>query len=320
MVAVASVKGQCSRSVVAAFIVLAILAGPASNAVFLFSFFALHWQTAAGEGISYFMAGLALLLLGVVRRQPMLSAGQWSALLLLLLPQWLLTILTATYIGHFPWLHATRPGTEFLLSLAAPLWLGLLTALQLVQVEVPRAAIGASIAGIGAACLVIPLDAYGLKPNQIPVLLVQVLLNILAVSTWAHAVPRLAGVGALAAAGSFLLLCALGNCGLWLFFERNSWEMWEWSGAAVAALLIQTALAAGIWWLWFWLLQRMTLAAFGMRPLAGWTATMIPGLLAFGFMSWRLDVALAISTAAIVVALGARVAEEQPVALGLGAS
>jgi hypothetical protein len=38
----------------------------------------------------------------------------------------------------------------------------------------------------------------------------------------------------------------------------------------------------------------------------------------FGFMSWRIDVALAIAVAAIVVALRARVADEQPLALGLG--
>jgi hypothetical protein len=36
-----------------------------------------------------------------------------------------------------------------------------------------------------------------------------------------------------------------------------------------------------------------------------------------GFAEWRMDVAVAIAVAAIVVALRARTAEEQPTALGL---
>jgi hypothetical protein len=63
----------------------------------------------------------------------------------------------------------------------------------------------------------------------------------------------------------------------------------------------------------------VTLGAFGMRALAAWLAAVIPGLAAFGFRDWRADAAVVIALGAVVVALRARVAEEQPVALGLGA-
>ena len=43
-----------------------------------------------------------------------------------------------------------------------------------------------------------------------------------------------------------------------------------------------------------------------------------PGFVMGGFTQWRVDLALAIAVGAIVVALRARVADEQPLALGLG--
>jgi hypothetical protein len=64
----------------------------------------------------------------------------------------------------------------------------------------------------------------------------------------------------------------------------------------------------------------MTLAAFSMGSLAMWSAATIPGVVLFAFMSWRVDLAGVIALSALVLALRARVAEEQPVALGLGAS
>ena len=310
-------REQPSRGVVAAFVALAVLAGPASS--YLFLLFALHWQTHAGEAISYLIAGFGLLLLSLVRRQPMLGAGEWVALLALLFPQWLLMILAAPYVGYLPWLHATPAGATLLLTIAAPLWLGLLSALELVREPVPRNAIGAGIAGVGTVFLVVPLEDLSIRPNQIPVLLMQMLLNILAVWTWVYAARRLRKTSATAAAGSFLLLCALGNWGVWLIFERATMQPLEWSNTTAAALLQDAVVAGCLWWLWFCLLQRMTLAAFAMRPLAMWAAAIVPGHALFGLMNWRIDAALAIAVGAIVVALLARVAEEQPVALGLGA-
>jgi hypothetical protein len=261
------------------------------------------------------VAGLVLLLAGV-RRRSGLGATPWLVLLLLLVPQWLELLLTPPYLRAIPGLHATGWGVGYLLSLAAPLWLALLAALEWVKFEVPRAVVGAGIAGIGAAYLVIPVEATSVAADQVLVLVLQVVLNIAVVFTWAYAVPRLAGVGTLALAGAFLLLSALGDAGFSLLFERSAWQPVDWRSAALP-LLIEAVVVAASCWLWFWLLQRMALVAFSMHPLAAWTAAMLPGFAFAGFTQWRIDAALAMAVGAIVVGLRARVAKEQPVALGL---
>lgn len=306
-------------AVLVAFAALAILAGPISSYAYPLFFSAMHWQPLAGGALSSAFAGIVLLLLSITRRQPRLRARQWLALLVLLLPQWIALPLTAPYIRSIPWLHGTGWGVAFLLSLAAPLWLALLSALQLVSVEVPRVVIAAAIAGIGAVSLTLPLDAFLVAPNQAPMLLLQLSLSISVVFTWSYAAPRLASAGTLATAGSFLMITALGNAGFWILFERGSVRQLDWREVALP-MLVEAVVVACSWCLWFWLLQRMTLAAFSMRPLAIWTATMLPGFVLFGFLSWRIDIALAIAVVAIVVALRARSEEEQPIALGLRSS
>jgi hypothetical protein len=188
--------------------------------------------------------------------------------------------------------------------------------MEWISVEVPRAAIGAAIAGIGAVYLVIPADSYKLAWNQTPVLVIQLLLSIAVVWSWAYAAPRLADAGTSIVAASFLFLNALGSAGFSLLYERSAWQPVDWGGVRVP-LLMEAAVVACSCWLWFWLLERMALAAFSMRALAVWTAALIPGFVMFGFLQWREDAALAIALAAIAVALRARVAEEQPTALGL---
>ena len=110
--------------------------------------------------------------------------------LALLVPQWLLSLLAPPFVRSLPWLHQTGWGVAFLLSLAAPLWLALLSALQLAEVEVPRKLAGAAIAGIAAVCLVIPTDAFRVAANQAPVLALQILLSIIVVFTWAYSAPK----------------------------------------------------------------------------------------------------------------------------------
>ncbi len=143
--------------------------------------------TVRGERL---LAGAVLLLVGVARRRRMLDARQWLVLLVLLFPQWLASPLTAPALRSFPWLHETGWGVAFLLTLAAPLWLALLSALQVVSVQVPRAVVGATIAGIAAVCLVVPTEAYAVAPKQMPVLVLQLVLTILTVFTWTYAAPR----------------------------------------------------------------------------------------------------------------------------------
>jgi hypothetical protein len=312
-----SVSAAPSGRVVAAFIALAVLAGPVSTFAFTPFASSVQWQTTLGSALSSVLAGTGLLLICVARKRRMLHAKEWLVLLVLLMPQWLAALLTAPIVRSFPWLHETRWGLAFLLTLAAPLSLALLSALQIVSVQVPRAVVGATIAGIAAVCLVIPTDAYAIDPKQTPALVLQLLLNILIVFTWTYAAPRLAGVSALAAAGSYLLLSALGNAGLSLLFERSARQPIEWQEQAIP-LLLQAAVIACLWVLWFWLLERMTLAAFGMRALAMWTASILPGFALPAFFSGRVDVALVIAVGAIVIALRARVTDERPTALGLG--
>ncbi len=300
--------------VVAGFVALALLDGPVSGYSGSASYAAVNFQTLAGGGVIGIVAGL--LLLTVASRQTGLGKTQWLALLLLLVPQWLELLLAPPHLRAISGLHATGWGVGLLLGLGAPLWLALLAALEWVKFEVPRAVVGAGIAGVGAAYLVIPVAATNVVANQVLVLALQVVLNIAVVFAWAYAVPRLAGAGAVASAGGFLLLSGLGDAGLSLVFERSAWRPVDWRGAALPLLIVAVVMAVSCW-LWFWLLRRMALAAFSMHPLAAWTAAMLPGFAYAGFMQWRIDAALVMAVAAIVVALRARMAEEQPVALGL---
>lgn len=314
-------KSASQSRVLAAFLFLAILAGPATS--FLASPLGLGGQylspplLAAGSAL----AGLALLALALIRREQLPSGAALLALLALYLPPVLEGLLSPPtirpvldHLAHA--LHETPWGVPFFLSLAAPLWLALLSALQLVRDEVPRAVAGAAIAGIGAACLITPSGAYSISLNQLPVAALHLLLAVLAVLSWSYARPRLAASGACATAGCFLLLTALGQAALVPLLSHDSPAPLSLYEAAIP-LLFTAALSAASWLLWFWLLQHLSLAAFGMRALAAWTAAILPGFAMYGFLSWRVDLAVLIAVAALVVALRARPADEQPLALGL---
>jgi hypothetical protein len=257
-----------------------------------------------------------MLSISLARRERMLKGKQWLALVVLLLPQCLALVLNPSLGRSIPWLRDTSWGVALLLSVAAPLWLGLLSALELIPLEVPRLMAGAGIAGVGAVCLTIPVYAYRVFPNQAVALMVHLVVNILVVFTWTYARPRLVGAGTLAVAGWFLLLSALRDAGFGLLSRQGSWTPADWREIAVPPL-VEVVVSACLWSLWFWLLERMTLAAFSMGSLAMWTASMLPGFVRFGFISWRIDLALVISVSAIVVSLRARIADEQPMVLGL---
>jgi len=302
--------------IVLGFIALALLNGAVSRDTFSPFAAAMHWQILAGGALTSLLAAIVLLLASAARRQRLLTTREWLVLLLLLLPQWVTVLLGPSYIESIPWLHATRWGVAFLLMLAAPLWLGLLSALRLVQIEVPRAVAAAGIAGIGAVCLVVPMEAYGVAANEVPMLLMHLQLSIAIVFNWAYASPQLASVGALAAAGSFLLLEAMGGAALSLLLERHAWQPIDWH-AIVFPLLVQTVVVGASLWLWFWLLQRMSPPAFCMHPLAAWAASMLPGFAIYGLRDWRVDAAVALAVVSLTVALQARVVDEQPLRLSL---
>jgi hypothetical protein len=303
--------------VIWAFVALAVVAGPVRTLAYNTFGFVWVWPAPGGGVATALLAGFVLLLIGLARRERMLAGKQVLALAVLLLPQCAAVVLNPPLGMTTPWLRDTPWGAAFLLSVAAPLWLGLLSALDLIPVEVPRVTVGAGIAGVGAICLTIPTDAYRVAPHQTVALMIHLLVGILVVLTWAYARPILAGAGIFATAGSFLVLSALRDAGLGLLTRQRPWTPPDWRAAAVP-LLVEAMVSAVLWSLWFWLLERMTLAAFSMGSLAMWTAGIIPGFVLFGFRNWRVNVALAIAVGAIVVALRARVVDEQPTALGLG--
>jgi hypothetical protein len=309
-------SGRSRKRVYLAFVSLAVFAGPLAGYLAGTLLPANGLGPFTGVGLSSAVAGTVLIALSVSHRQRILGGRQWLALLLLLIPQWC-SIALSPLITPLPWLHGVRWGASLLLSLAAPLWLALLSALELIQVEVPRSIVGAAIAGIGAVCLVVPVDAYSVTWNQVPMLVLQTLLGIAAVATWVFARDRLDGAPPECAAGCYLLLSAVSNAAFAVLYERELWQSLEWR-QLIAPLALQAVVVACSWVLWFWLLQRVTLGAFGMRALAAWLAAVIPGFAMFGFLEWRADAAVVVAVSAVVVALRAGPAEEQPVALGLG--
>jgi len=309
---------RSSKRVYLAFVSLAVFAGPLTGYIADTVLPATGLGAFTGVTLSSAVAGAVLVALSVSHRQRILGAQQWAALLLLLIPQWC-SVALSPFVTPVPWLHGIRWGASLLLSLAAPLWLALLSALDLVRVEVPRSIVVAAIAGIGAVCLAVPVDAYSVAWNQVPMLLVQMLLGIAAVASWAFARGRLNGAPPECAAGCYLLLSAAGNAAFALLFERRSWQSLELQ-QLIAPLALQAVVVACSWVLWFWLLQRVTLGAFGMRALAAWLAAVIPELAVFGFLQWRADVAIAVALSAVVVSLRARSTEERPGALGLNGS
>ncbi len=305
-----------TRTVVLAFTALAIIESACGTYTFHPFYLAMHRQALLFAVPSALLAGAVLLGAALARRQRFPRPPQWLLLLMLLLPQWLSLPLDPPYAASIPWLTPTRWGTTFLLMIAAPLWLALLVALRLVSKEVPRATAAAAIAGIGAVCLVFPLETYSVAPREVPVLLLHILFNSAALFACAYAAPRLNVAATYTLAGSYLLLSGISGALYALLPGQLPSEAINLREAAIP-FLAQTVVTAGAVWLWFWLLERMPLAAFCMLPLAAWTASTFRNFLFAGFLDWRLDIALVIAATAVTVALHARVADEQPVELNL---
>jgi hypothetical protein len=302
--------------VYAAFVAWAVLTGVVNGYVSGPFVYAMNLQVFAGEALCGVVGAAVLFAVGGSQRQRLLSARQWKAVLLLLVPQWCsVPIGSLASLPH--WLRGIGWGAGLLLMVAAPLWLGLLSAMGVAEVKVPRAAVGAAIAGVFAVCLVVPVQAYSVAWSQATMLVIQIVLNIAVVISWVYAAPRLISANAWMTAGGYLLLSAVGDGVFAVVFRREVWQPLDWR-SAWEPLLMNTALTACVWWLWFQLLKRMTLAAFSMRALAAWAAGLMFGLIDFAWTNWRVDVALLVAVGALVVGLKARVSDEQPMALGLG--
>jgi hypothetical protein len=293
------------------FVALAVLAGPVRS--FVDEAFGLAWLSPAESGyaVAALAGGVGLVTVALLRRERMPVGADWIALAGLVAPQ-----LLADAIGRATG-HDTPWGVRLLLGIAAPVWLGLLSALELVRVATPRAAVGAGIAGVGAVCLVMPTDAYRVEPQQAWALVLHLLMALLTVVAWGYAQRRLAAAGVLMCAGCYLFISGIVEGGFAFSSGQGSWRIDDWRSAGLS-VLVGGVMVAGLWWLWFWLLRRMTLAAFCMGALAAWVASLLPALAMGGVRQWRVDLAVVIAVAATVIGVRARVQEEQPMALGLG--
>ena len=126
-------------------------------------------------------------------------------------------------------------------------------------------------------CLVIPVQAYRVAENQAAMLVLQLLLNIAMVLTWAYAAPRLAGVSVLQAAGSYLLLSALGNGAFAISLQRGAWQPLNWA-SAWAPVLLQTAVMRASVLPGSGCCSGWRLPLFTPGRLAAWTAAVSRGL------------------------------------------
>jgi len=306
------------RKVYLAFVVLAVLAGPVDQSVSTWFFSASPLPSFYSLAVASAAAGLALGLIAAVRRDRMPSWSEWAALVVLIAPQLCLVPFGPTAVLP-SWLHGIGWGTALLLSLAAPLWLALLSAANIMQIEIPRATIAAAIVGIGAVFLTLPVDATTVHWLQLPALLLNLLLGIAVAASWAFARPRLRECEVASAAAAYLGLSAAGYLIFAFVYEPGSWRSTGWH-MAPSALLAELATLVVSWCLWFWLLKNLTLGAFSMRMLANCAATLLPGFAFFGIAQWRMDAAFVISCIAIAVALRSTPAGEQPLSLGLANS
>jgi len=293
-----------------AFVVLALVAGPIDQ--FVSSAFLAGAAQSAALGFASCFAALALAVTAAVCRRRVPHRSEWIALLVLALPQWFLIGAGNTSVPalHLGW------GTQLLLSLAAPLWLGLLSASGAAGIEVPRAVVAASIVGIGAVCLSLPVDVTAIGWGDVPSLFLNALIGVAVVASWVYARPRLAGCPAVSTAAAYLGLSSVGYILYSVLYQQGGLHVAE-SGLTWATLLPEIATLAVGWVLWFWLLRGLSLAAFSMRMLASYAATLLSGFFFFGLAQWRIDAAFVISCTAVIVALRATPAGEQPLSLGL---
>ena len=299
-------------SQVAGLAVLALLLGPIRAYIVPPAIDALARHELLAEAIASFIAGVVLLAAG--RNQPRSDEPQQGrAIWLLLFPQLLATsvrmhLLPFAPQHDFPWAAGAA------LTLAAPLWLALLAAAQIISIEVPRLVAGAAIVAAATVLLTVDTSAYTFAPNQIPALIVAIALAVLTVYTWSYAAPRLGMEAAARSAGKFLLLRAAGDALFSVTLERTSLHDVV-ARDALELLCLYAALTAAGMFLWFWLLKHMPLSAFALHPIAVWTASILGGLVVFGLANWRMDAALAVNLAALWFGLRARVSDEQPIAL-----
>lgn len=295
---------------------VAVLLGPLSGVVYKEAADALASHALAVEALASFFAGMALLFARPRSARPRMTPDGSRAIWLLLVPHLLAVVIQLRLFAplasfDLPW------GTTTALGLAAPLWLALLAAAQLIDLEVPRGVAAAAIAGVVSVLLALPTSLYTIAPAQIPGFVVAAAQTILAVFTWCYAARRLGAVSPAEAAGRYLLLRTAIDGLFSLALERTSYHTVVWH-QALGSLVLAAAVAGAAYALWFRLLETLPLPVFALLPLAVWTAQLASGLLLFGVLRWQMDFATAVAVAALWFGMRARDVDDQPVALELG--
>ena len=270
------------------------------------------YNTALPEAIA---GGMVLAIAGG-RSSWVMPRRAWGPLLLLATMGLAEALLQRPFIHAFFHVTYLRGGVQSLVFVAMPLWLALLAALRWVPDEVPRRVVAAALAGVGAFCLLMTADAFALRLREVPALLLTVLYVLGLAWSWSYARRALRRTSPLAAAGWGLLISAVvqGIAGVLIPVSDVSAPDWAkiWLQLAVTTI----AVGAGAV-LWFFLLQRLELAAFSMQPLAVFTATTLVSSIYLDFLNWRVDLALLLGLGAMATALRARLEDDEPLRLGV---
>lgn len=281
---------------------------------------AMGWQIFFAEALLAGCVGVLVLGWAVARRQTRLGRRQWAALLLLSAVSASGGLLWAPYVDRLLGLGSARGAQPMMALLMAPLWLALLGALRLVPEQTPRRTVGAALAGLAGYCLLLPSDQMSVRVAEWPVLLLVLMQAIGLVWTWSFARQALAGFPLAMVVGCAMVCVVLVNATLgWVArplvdMQQPQAIAWPMVRKALPVAVLDRGVATICW---YWLLERMELAAFSMQALLMMLSWMLIGLIPFGLLSWRSDVALVLMGGAVWVALRARPEDEEPVRLGV---
>ncbi len=281
---------------------------------------AMGFQLFYAEALAAAFVSLPVLGWALIRRQGRLGVRQWVALLLLSGATAAGGLLWAPYVDTLLGLRAARGAHPMMIQMVAPLWLALLGALRLVPEMTPRRTVGAALLGLAGYCLLLRADDMSVGLAEWPVLLLWLLQAIGLVWTWSFARRALSGWALPIIVGSAMVCAGLVNGALGyaarplVAMQETQPIDWPSTWKVLPLGVLERGVAA---FLWFWLLEHVELAAFSAQSLLVALGMVVTGLVAFGFLSWRYDVALVLLAGAVWTALRARVEDDEPVRLGV---
>lgn len=306
-----------SKRVLLAFLALAVLQGWPDRGLSLD--LAMPEQKLAVRAFSHLLAVIPLACIVLLKRWEWPNRRGWLAILAVV---WLPTVPIMLFpfreAGGSSPLVAPPRGLSVLAALAAPLWLSLLTMLRASESVVPRATAGAAIAGIAGACLLLPGATMTLRgPREIPGTLLVIFGAIGTVWSWSFAARRLCNGHVISIAASAGLVAASTFALLSFLIERAHWERVDLREVAAPLLIDAFLFTLPTIVLWYWVLRKMPLPAFTLQAIASWFVPSLAGFALFGFRAFRVDLAILLGIAALVVGLRARPHDDEFTALNL---